>query len=299
MTIDRTTLAADAVESAGLVLALEQSHEVRDKVAAVADDLASTNEVVKQQIADGVTVLPAEATLADSESVEDRVKECVDDLHEVNATLAQGIDDLQQTEIALMRSRAALAVTEYALVTALEGERKARALAQHDTATGLANRDLFDSRLAHAISMAERHLWTLAVMFFDLDSFKSINDTHGHAAGDQVLKEVARRLSQHCRDEDTVCRTGGDEFIYLFMNPQGRDNVERLASVVMATIALPVAVGDLTLTTRASIGIALYPDHGTSGDELVRNADAAMYRAKKRNGGYVFFDAPGADRMSS
>ncbi len=84
----------------------------------------------------------------------------------------------------------------------------------HDSTTGLPNRDLFDDRLTHAIALAKRHTWVLAVMFLDLDRFKYINDTHGHAVGDAVLKEVAKRLLRHARDEDTVCRNGGDEFLY-------------------------------------------------------------------------------------
>ena len=161
--------------------------------------------------------------------------------------------------------------------------------ALHDATTGLPNRSLFDARLEHSISLAERHRWTLAVMFFDLDNFKSINDTHGHAAGDWVLKEVAKRLLQHCRDEDTVCRNGGDEFLYLLMNPQGSENIERIAGVVSKYIAQPIEVGDLQLVVKASIGIAVFPDNGTTGEQLIRNADTAMYEAKKRKSGCVFF----------
>ena len=90
----------------------------------------------------------------------------------------------------------------------------------HDATTGLPNRALFDYRLAHAIALAERHDWTLAVMFLDLDRFKSTNDTYGHDVGDLGLKEVSQRLLQHARDEDAVCRNGGDEFLYLLMNPK-------------------------------------------------------------------------------
>jgi two-component system cell cycle response regulator len=163
--------------------------------------------------------------------------------------------------------------------------------ALHDSMTGLPNRDLFDDRLVHAIAMAKRHDWTLAVMFLDLDRFKFINDTHGHAAGDWVLKEVAKRLLQHSRDEDTVCRNGGDEFLYLLMNPQGTENIERIAGTLLKTIGQPIDMGDLQLVIKASIGIAVYPDNGTTGEQLIRNADAAMYRAKKRMNRCVFFSA--------
>ena len=128
-------------------------------------------------------------------------------------------------------------------------------------------------------------------MFLDLDRFKCINDIHGHAVGDWVLKEVAKRLLQHSRDEDTVCRNGGDEFLYLLMNPQGSENIERIAGVLLKNIAQPIAMDDLQPVIKASIGIAVYPDDGTTGEHLIRNADAAMYRAKQRMNGCVFFNA--------
>jgi diguanylate cyclase (GGDEF)-like protein len=159
----------------------------------------------------------------------------------------------------------------------------------HDSTTGLPNRDLFDDRLTHAIALAKRHTWVLAVMFLDLDRFKSINDTHGHAVGDAVLKEVAKRLLHHARDEDTVCRNGGDEFLYLLINPQGRENIERIADALLKIIGLPIDVGDLRPVIKASIGIAVYPENGITGEQLIRNADTAMYRAKKTMVGCVFF----------
>jgi diguanylate cyclase (GGDEF)-like protein len=155
--------------------------------------------------------------------------------------------------------------------------------------TGLPNRDLFDDRLSHAISLAERHDWTLAVMFLDLDGFKRINDTYGHAAGDAVLKEVSRRLSTHSRNEDTVCRNGGDEFLYLLVNPQGRENIERIVALVADNIARPIVVDGQQLAVKASIGIAVYPLDSAHADELVRHADAAMYQAKQGGAGGVFF----------
>ena len=161
----------------------------------------------------------------------------------------------------------------------------------HDSTTGLPNRDLFDDRLTHAIALAKRHAWMLAVMFLDLDRFKCINDTHGHAVGDGVLKEVAKRLLQHTRDEDTVCRNGGDEFLYLLINPQGSKNIERIAGDLMNTIGQPIDMGDLQPVVKASIGIAVYPANGTTGEQLIRNADIAMYRAKKHSRGLEFFES--------
>jgi two-component system cell cycle response regulator len=162
--------------------------------------------------------------------------------------------------------------------------------ALHDSTTGLPNRDLFNDRLTHAIALAKRHAWTLAVMFLDLDRFKHINDTHGHAAGDGILKAVAKRLLAHARDEDTVCRNGGDEFLYLLIDPRGRKNIGRIADTLLNTIGQPVELGDLKLTIQASIGIAVYPDDGTTGEQLIRNADTAMYRAKQSVSRRSFFD---------
>jgi diguanylate cyclase (GGDEF)-like protein len=159
----------------------------------------------------------------------------------------------------------------------------------HDSTTGLPNRDLFDDRLTHAIALAKRHDWTLAVMFLDLDHFKSINDTLGHAAGDAVLKEVARRMLRHAREEDTVCRNGGDEFLYLLMNPHGAKNIERIAGDLLRVIEQPIETGNLQAVIKASIGIAVYPANGASGEQLIRNADTAMYRAKKDTTGCIFF----------
>ena len=175
---------------------------------------------------------PTEA-LQDSLVVEATVQECADDLDQVTTTLAQGIADIKQVEVALTRSRAALAEAEAALLSAQEDERRAALRALHDPATGLPNRVLFEDRLAQAISLAERQGWVLAVMFLDLDGFKSVNDDHGHAAGDLVLRQIAGRLAQHARDEDTVCRAGGDEFLYLLVNPRNTTDVERKAVAVL------------------------------------------------------------------
>jgi predicted signal transduction protein with EAL and GGDEF domain len=181
-------MTADA--PAALEQALEQSHEVKDKVEACAEDLALENEAVQQEIDNGATTLPADQALQDSQVVEATVQECADDLDEVTATLARGIADIKQVEIALDRSRMELAETETALLAAQEDERHAKLRALHDSATGLPNRVLFDDRVTQGISLAERNGWILAVMFLDLDRFKNINDDHGHAAGDLVLREV-------------------------------------------------------------------------------------------------------------
>ncbi len=293
MKLVRTPPVAASRKPRALKLVLKQNRTVKVKVEEAAHDLSSANDVVKKKIAEGETTLSAPQALAESERIETKVQECADELHEVNETLAAGINDLKQTEIGLMKIQNSLVHTETALAAAQEAERNARMRAMHDSTTGLPNRDLFDDRLTHAISLAERHDWTLAVMFLDLNRFKNINDTHGHAAGDGVVKEIAKRLSQRCRDEDSVCRNGGDEFLYLLINPQGTGNIERIAGALLKDIAQPIDIDDLQVVVTASIGVAVYPDNGSTGEQLIRNADAAMYRAKRRMGGCVFFNALG------
>ena len=297
MTLDQS-VADPYAETPALELALAQSQEVKAKVEECADDIGNANVLVKATIDSGSTALLAQKALAAGVEVESKVQECADDLHVVTETLAKGIEDLRLTEAALLASRQALAETNAALASAKEGEKEARLQALHDATTGLPNRALFDTRLEQAISMAKRHGMTLAVMFFDLDRFKSINDTHGHAAGDAVLQEVANRLSAHARGEDTVCRNGGDEFLYLLVDPQGRENIEAIATSVRALVGQRVAWETELLAVGTSVGIAVYPDDGHSGEELVRSADAAMYLAKKRRSGHAFAQAPAACRES-
>ncbi|MCE9573862.1 MAG: GGDEF domain-containing protein [Deltaproteobacteria bacterium] len=272
--------------------ALEQSHEVHAKVEACADDLAATNEAVKVQLAAGETTLSAAATLADGEAVETTVQECADDLQQVTQTLGQGIADLREIEHALAQSRAALASTSAALREVRAEAVAATHRALHDLTTGLPNRELFDDRLAQAMAMADRRGWSLALMFLDLDRFKSINDFHGHAAGDLVLREVARRIGAHARDEDTVCRNGGDEFLYLLVDPRGAANVSRIADVVLRTVEQPIDIGGRALSVRPSIGIAMYPADATTPALLLKCADLAMYDAKRRAAGHAFYVAP-------
>jgi diguanylate cyclase len=173
-------------------LALEQSQDVKAKVEACADDIGNANGLVKATIATGGTTLPAHTALEAGLEVESKVHECADDLREVAETLVKGIEELRSTEAELVAAKTALAKTETALGIAQEGEKEAKLQALHDPTTGLPNREPFNTRLEQAISFIKRHGGTLAVMFFDLDRFKTINDTHGHAAGDAVLQEVAR-----------------------------------------------------------------------------------------------------------
>lgn len=282
-----------------LAAALEQSHDVKAKVEAVADDLSSANDVAKDRMAEGATTLPAAQVLQSGLAVEQTVQEVAGDLQQVTRNLAHGVDEVKAVEQVLTRSREALAESEEALAASREAERVASHRAMHDQKTGLPNRSLFDDRLTQAIAGAERHGWMLAVMFLDLDRFKLVNDAHGHAAGDSVLTVVAQRLQSHARDEDTVCRNGGDEFLYLLINPGTREDVARIAGVVRAAIAEPIGLDALQFAITPSIGIALYPDHGSSPDLLIAHADAAMYRAKQLRSSCEFFEPPAARGRNS
>ncbi|HEX2192908.1 MAG TPA: EAL domain-containing protein, partial [Acidimicrobiales bacterium] len=162
---------------------------------------------------------------------------------------------------------------------ALEEELRNRAW--HDSLTGLANRALFTERVNHAIVRQSREGDSLAVLFLDLDDFKSLNDTMGHAAGDVLLQGVGRRLLACVRPGDTVARFGGDEFAVL-LEGAGADEAERIAGRIVSELGRPVPLGDRDVHVRASVGVAVAPAPEASGDELLANADAAMYVAKTR-----------------
>ena len=293
MTKSKTRATKTLPVAATLAAALEENKDVKVRVEHAANDLAAASTELKAKIAGGDPERAAHDALKVSKDLESKVAECADDLHAVNETLAQGVADLERTENALATARAALLHTRAALASAEESEREAQFAARHDPATGLPNREHFDSRLTPDIAVAARHGFELAVMFFDLNKFKQINDTLGHAAGDEVLKQVAVRLLEHCRSEDTVCRTGGDEFLYLLIDPKGRENVERIASALVAALALPMHFEGRHFVVRPSVGISLYPEQGTSATELIGKADAAMYKAKMTHGGpgWAFYDA--------
>ena len=298
MTSGQTDTATTTLKSAPVKLALDQSQKVEVKIEECAENIGANNETVQSKIDGGATTLSAPKALATGKKVESQVQEVADDLHKVTETLARGVEELQQLEVDLSNSRAALAESTAALLASSDAEKESRRRSLHDAATGLPNRDLFDTRLEQAISMAKRHGWTLAVMFLDLNRFKGVNDTHGHAAGDVVLLAVANRLADHARDEDTVCRNGGDEFLYLLVDPQGKNNVERIATNVAKRVAQAIAWEGVPLTVSTSIGVSLYPDDGSTGEALVRSADAAMYLAKKRASGFAFAEPVGLPKAA-
>ncbi len=169
------------------------------------------------------------------------------------------------------------------VLTLLEEEiNRTEHLALHDPLTGLPNRRLLDDRLTKAVERAERNEARVAILLIDLDSFKQINDTYGHAVGDEVLRVVATRLQMRVRKADTIARAGGDEFLVVvsdLLQPQGADV---LAGKLMADLNEPIVMGETSVRACASIGVAIYPEDGQTAQELCERADAAMYEQKRR-----------------
>ena len=161
-----------------------------------------------------------------------------------------------------------------------QDDERNRYLAYHDPLTDLPNRALMTERLGQLLILTKREKRSVAVMLLDLDRFKAVNDTHGHAVGDALLKEVAARLRGLVRETDTVARLGGDEFVILLDNPASDEEVARIAARIVASLGEPMLCGGKLVQIGTSIGIARYPIEGETPSDLIRNADAAMYTAK-------------------
>jgi len=152
--------------------------------------------------------------------------------------------------------------------------------AQHDPLTGICNRTLFEDRLKTSLVMAQRSGSAVGVMYVDVDRFKNINDSLGHAVGNQVLQAVVKRLQSCLRAQDTVARIGGDEFTLLLPDVKDKDQCASFAERAVQAFADPIAIGGRQLTVQASVGIALFPQDGEDAESLLKNADTAMYQAK-------------------
>ena len=221
--------------------------------------------------------------------------------------LARLLQEVVVAENLLRGSEAAqlLAANEQLVLTALrnqhEAEIAATALARVtrsadlDSLTELPNRALMLDRLAQALATAKRHERRLAVLFMDLNNFKQVNDSLGHAMGDEVLKVVAHRLVAAVRDADTVCRYGGDEFVILLTEITEPADAGRIADDLILALAAPSRIGDQVMRLSASIGIAIHPDDGDDIQTLLDRADVAMYTAKRQGlGNAIFYSAEGA-----
>lgn len=169
------------------------------------------------------------------------------------------------------------------VATAIErGQLKAELLraAQYDELTSLPNRRLLHDRLDRALARSRRKHGRMALLYIDIDDFKHVNDTLGHAAGDVLLQEIARRLERCVRTTDTVARLGGDEFVVILEEIHSSDDATTVANKIRSTLAQPLDIDGTTLSTQASIGLALSPEHGSEAEQLLRHADSSMYKNK-------------------
>lgn len=269
-------------EPTSLLKARGHTEHAKDMVEACAVELSTVNTSLEKELEDGGPAPAIEQALSQSKEVEIKVEECADELVSVNAALAEGIrerrglhDELAKTNDALIESR--------------RQARKARADALHDALTGLPNFTLFKDRLELALTQARRHHWRVAVMFLDLNKFKDVNDTHGHDVGDGCLREIADRLEAVTRGDDTVCRRGGDEFLFLMLEAKEDAVILAVAQKLTAIINAPCALGSVQVAVSASIGITVFPEGGHTAQELLEKADAAMYAAKHKGSGPVFW----------
>lgn len=190
----------------------------------------------------------------------------------------------------------------YDVTSRREAEHKLQHMAQHDALTSLPNRNMLQEQLKTCMTLAERQGHHMAMMFLDVDRFKKINDSLGHHIGDSVLIEIARRLRAGMRTSDIVARLGGDEFVILLPQISEQADGERVAQKVIDLFADPMRVGPHELRVTPSIGLALYPEHGSDTITLMRHADLAMYQAKNdgRNRIQVYSDkmlSPSADTL--
>lgn len=267
-----------------LAQVLGQSERVKGIVEECVDELSSVSAGLKRELFAGENLPGVETALEKSEAVESKVQSASEALAVVNQALKEEVQE-----------RHAL---EDKLATMTKEGEEARHASMHDPLTGLPNRVLFNDRLEHGLAQAKRHGFSLAVMFLDLDAFKKINDTHGHEVGDLVLKTVAQRLRETTRNDDTVCRHGGDEFLYILTEVRNLPDVTRVAEKIINAVQAPceIKVRDvsLSLSIKFSIGIAIFPTDGSTADALLDLADKAMYRAKREKSGYSFAGNSGA-----
>jgi diguanylate cyclase (GGDEF)-like protein len=178
-------------------------------------------------------------------------------------------------------------------------EEELHSLAMRDKLTGLANRHQFIGLLEQAIAQCRRHEQKLAVLFIDMDRFKMINDSMGHDVGDLVLQEAARRMKESLREVDTVARYGGDEFTCLLLDIHGEEDVVKVASKLVDVLARPFSLLGREYFIGSSIGVSIFPDNGERSEDLVKNADAAMYSAKENGGRTYSFYTPAIGELVS
>lgn len=264
---------------------LGQSRHIHALIKQTAEEISSVNTDIERALA--TTPLQAathcgglelKSALDKNEAVVRQLRDVAEQLTAVNESL--------QIEI---RDRTMI---DHQLAAAEEQEKGSRNAALHDKLTALPNRALFNDRLEHGIAQAKRHQWILAVMFVDLNKFKSINDAYGHQAGDAVLQTIATRLKRTTRNADTISRFGGDEFLCVLTQLHEQNEIAMIAAKILKAIQAPcdLRVGDAIVNPclGASIGISVFPKDGASAAALIKRADEAMYGAKESKSGFAF-----------
>ncbi len=273
-----------AVKKISLGVVLKKNESIKKNVRKAADEITVVNDVLKQE---KTTAKQMKSALTQNENAEQRVSKAAEDLQRVNIKLANEIATRQGIESELDDMKTDLAGVKENLQHAQVASRDAQQLALTDTLTGLPNRASFDQALQHGLVQAKRHEWQLAVLFIDVDKFKHINDEYGHDCGDQVLLTVAHRLQSFIRDEDMVSRWGGDEFVCLLLDVKNAEDVQRLAEQLVARVAENFEYSGLNIQIKISIGVAISPADGETAESLFKQADNAMYRAKRSQQGVM------------
>jgi diguanylate cyclase (GGDEF)-like protein len=268
------SLAVPNKTSISLSKVLNKSELIKNSVTECVEELSSVNQVLNQEFATREPNFELGNALEKNDAVKDKVEDAAAQLTIVNEALSEEIIEREKLEDQL--------------TTVIAQAESAQHEAFHDALTGLPNRSLFNDRLEHAIAQAKRYNWTLAVMFLDLDKFKEINDKHGHGAGDILLKTISKRLLDITREDDTVSRHGGDEFLYLLMQIESKSDIDLIANKIIDSIRLPCRIEEQNIVINPSIGISIYPKDGNSSEELIKSADKAMYQAKHEKSGLSY-----------
>ena len=281
-------------KKASLGHVLKKNEKIKQTVKKAASELTSVNEVLKQE---NIPAQIMKQAVTQNEDVEQKVAKAADDLKLVNVKLAEEMAERIVIESELADTKTDLAEVRDDLSKAQVKTEEAQQSALQDALTGLPNRLSFEQGLGHGLSQAKRHGWGLAVLFIDIDKFKSINDSYGHDLGDQVLLMVANRLKSFVRDEDIVSRWGGDEFVCLLLEVKQEADVTQLAEKMINRVAEAFEFQGTVLSIRASIGIAIYPADGDTSEILFKNADIAMYKAKGTEQRVVLFRESGEQKV--
>ena len=269
-----TNLPTGSTPTEPLTGVLGQAEHVKELVEQSAAELSGINTSLTREMKQEVPSINLYKAVQKSRAVEQKVHDASGKLAIVTRALSVEVGERQELHQQLAE------VTEQELV--------ARHAALHDALTGLPNRSLFNDRLEHGLAQAKRLGLTLAVMFMDLDGFKAVNDKQGHDVGDALLQTVADRLKENTRDDDTVSRVGGDEFLYLVMGDNDTQTITHLAQKIVDCVQAPCLLSTGPICIKLSMGIARYPQDGDTAAALVKQADVAMYRAKRERAEFFF-----------